>query len=203
MSSSYLFLDSSLDINIGILDSSLTWKYFETIANRKGSSVLHSIIFNVLKEAQMSLSAIESLIVANGPGSYTGIRLSEGIAQILALENIPCYSFYHFEVPHFCGFDHYKFYANAFKGEVFEYAYESEAPNLAMIKKESFDSMSFDADNLFHINGELHDKYLESTATMIKNNPKSVFSKVLERGKHFEPYYFRSAEKEFKPTQFK
>lgn len=201
MSKNYLYLDSSLDINIGVLDDSYHWLHHETVSNRKGSRILHSIIHSSLDTVNLSVSDISAIIIANGPGSYTGIRLSEGIAQVLSLEKIATYSFYHFEAPFFCNIDKYSFFANAFKGEVFEYKYDHGQESHNMISDNDFTERSFEEDNLYHINGELKDRYMESTSSLIKKYPANIFSKVIGRGAHQEPFYFRSAEKEFKPTQ--
>ena len=196
----YLYLDSSLFVQVGILDEDFNWVHFEVVENKKGSAVIHTILHDVLKSNNISLRSISALILANGPGSYTGIRLSEGIAQILEIEDIEIFSFYHYEVPMFCGLEDYEFYANAFKGEIFKYSYKSEGEKFDMITNDVFKGMSFENNNLYHINGELEDKYMESTSSLIKNKSKVVMSEVVKRREHNPPYYFRTLEEEFKPT---
>jgi tRNA threonylcarbamoyladenosine biosynthesis protein TsaB len=201
MNDTYLFIDSSLCIQVGLLDADLNWLHYEYVPNQKGSTVLHSIIYSVLEEAGLKILDLKGLIIANGPGSYTGIRLTEGISQISEAEGISVCSFYHFEVPFFCGISNYKFYANAFKGEIFEYSFKGkDEVNISMLKKDTFLSRSFDEDNFFHINGELEGKYLSSTTELIKENSLKLFTKVINRKRHSDPYYFRSLEKEFKPS---
>lgn len=196
----YLYLDSSLFVQVGILDEEFNWIHFEVIENKKGSAIIHTILYDILKSFDVDLKEITALILANGPGSYTGIRLSEGIAQILEIEGIDIYSFYHYEVPLFCGIGDYEFYANAFKGEVFKYSYISEIEKFEMITSDDFKSMAFDKENLYHINGELDEKYMESTSSLIKSKSKMIISEVINRNEHKAPYYFRTLEQEFKPS---
>jgi tRNA threonylcarbamoyladenosine biosynthesis protein TsaB len=196
----YLYLDSSLFVQVGILDEGFNWIHFEVVENKKGSAVIHTILNDILKCNDVSLSNIDALILANGPGSYTGIRLSEGIAQILEIEDIEVFSFYHYEVPLLCGAQDYEFYANAFKGEVFKYIYTCDGEKFEMITSDVFKKLSFDKSNMYHINGELEDKYMESTSSLIKNKSQQIFSEVLRRKEHKPPYYFRTLEQEFKPS---
>lgn len=124
MSKKYLFLDTSAYIQIGLLSEDLTWMHHEVIQNRKGSQLIHKVIYDCLQDFNIGFKDIEAIILGNGPGSYTGIRIGEGVSQILALEGIKILSFYHYEIPRFCGVDSYKFFERAFKGEVFEYLWK-------------------------------------------------------------------------------
>ena len=201
MKKKYLYIDSSLDVQIGIINENYEWEHLEHISHKKSSTILHRTIFNIMSEFKLDFDQLAGVIIANGPGSYTGIRLTEGISQILKNEGVSTYSFYHFEVPAFCQINDYVFYANAFKGEVFKYVYNNGKENLAIINKDEFKSLDFDVANLFHINGELEDMYLNSTKELIDKRARDIFSRIIERGTHLEPFYFRSLEKEFKPSQ--
>lgn len=196
----YLFLDSTHFVQVGVVTDEYEWRHVEVTENKKGSAVIHKLIFDVLELTGLTLKQIDGLFLVSGPGSYTGIRLGEGIAQILEMENIPVYSFYHYEVPHFCGYESYTFFANAFKNEYFSYQFNLGTESKTMISKESFLKADFSRNDFYCITGELEEMYLESTSSLIQKKPKEVFEKVLSRGEHCAPYYYRPLEKEFKPS---
>lgn len=198
MSGKYLFLDTSAYIQVGLLDEELNWIHYELIPNRKGSQVIHKIIYETMKIFNLTFKELKGILLSNGPGSYTGIRIGEGVAQILALEDISVYSFYHYEVPVFCGVTQYQFYERAFKGEIFEYIRNGNEEVRHLITEEKFQSLDFGADNLYHLTGELLDKTLLSIYELFKHKPQKIFSKVIERAEHLPPYYFRPLEKEFR-----
>ena len=193
----YLFLDSSLYIQVGVLDEQLNWLHHELIPNKKGSQVLHSIIYSSLKDLDITFSNLKGLFLANGPGSYTGIRVAEGIGQILELEDLPVYSFYHFEVPGFCEIKEYSFYAEAFKGEVFNYKFKDDDEKFDLIKEKDFNLLDLSDDHQYHLDGELLGRELDRLYDLFPTQSKKIFSKVLARAKHLPPYYFRPADKEF------
>lgn len=196
----YLFLDSSTFIQVGVLNEDLTWKHHEVIRNKKGSHIIHSVIYSALKECGIKTHDLKGIFLANGPGSYTGIRVAEGLSQVLELEGIPVYSFYHFEVPSFCGLKDYEFFAEAFKGEVFSYRFDGEE-EIKLMKEEEFQSLDLLQENQFHLEGPILGKELNSLYDYFQKHSTDIFSKVLERAEHKPPYYFRSAEKEFKIPQ--
>ncbi|MBC98126.1 MAG: hypothetical protein CME63_10270 [Halobacteriovoraceae bacterium] len=197
MSGKYLFLDTSAYIQVGLLEEDLSWIHHEVIQNRKGSQLLHKVIYDCLKDFNLSFKDIKAILLGNGPGSYTGIRIGEGFSQILALEGIEIFSFYHYEVPAFCNIEEYKFYERAFKGEVFEFSKSGDKEEKSLISEEKFKQRDFSDEHLYHLTGELLDQDLLSIYTLVKKNPRDIFSKVIKRAEHLPPYYFRPLEKEF------
>lgn len=198
MSDKYLFLDTSTYIQVGLLDEELNWVHYELIPNRKGSQLIHKTIYDTMRNFDLSFKDIKAILLSNGPGSYTGIRIGEGVSQILALEGLPIYSFYHYEVPYFCGIEKYHFYEKAFKGEVFEYSKNQEVEEKKLITESAFHNLDFSAENIYHLTGDLLDKVLMSIYELFQKEPQKVFSKVIERAQHLPPYYFRPLEKEFR-----
>ena len=193
----YLFLDSSLFIQVGILDESLKWVHHEIVNNKKGSQVLHSIIYSCLEDQNIKVADLKGLFLANGPGSYTGIRVAEGIGQILELDNLPVFSFYHFEVPSFCDIEDYSFFAEAFKGEIFHFTYKQGKEDFKLIKEKDFNLLDLSNDHQFHLEGEVLGRELDRLYDLFPAHSQKIFTKVLERGKHLPPYYFRPEDKEF------
>ncbi len=198
MSGKYLFLDTSAYIQVGLLDEDLNWTHYELVQNRKGSQLIHKVIYDSMKDFDLSFKDIKGILLANGPGSYTGIRIGEGVSQVLALEGIPVFSFYHYEVPSFCGVENYKFYEKAFKGEIFEYTKSGESLSDQLISEEKFKSIDLSDEHCYHLTGELLDQVLESIYGLFQKYPEKIFSKVIDRGEHLPPYYFRPLEKEFR-----
>lgn len=87
-----LFLDThdSL-ITVGIVDKN------KTIIKTKESNRSHSIfllpmIEDILKEKNIELTNIDKIVVINGPGSFTGLRIGLSVAKTLSYSlNIPVF----------------------------------------------------------------------------------------------------------------
>lgn len=196
-----LFLDTSAFIQVGLLDQSNNWLSYELIKNKKGSQILHGLIFELLKSKSLSIKDIKRLVVANGPGSYTGIRLAEGLAQVLEIEGIEVINFYHFEVPSFLDSQDYRFVASAFKNEFFCYQRRNEEVEQFLISKEDFLELK-DNSRTFHIGDDVAGRTFNSTYDLFSNQSVAIFSKVIERSTRNKPFYFRPLEKEFKISNF-
>lgn len=193
----YLFLDSSLYIQVGLLNEDLSWVTHEFVQNKKGSQVLHSVIYTLLSDAGKKIDDLKGIFLANGPGSYTGIRVAEGISQVLEMEGLPVFSFYHFEVPKFCDQKDYEFVSEAFKGEIFCYCFKNGNESSRLLKEEEF-IHSYDTEKeIYHLDGEILEYSVNRLYDLYKPRSVDIFSKVLERGKHLPPYYYRAEEKEF------
>ena len=62
----------------------------EITTERKHSSATMPILVEVLNEAHIEIEEVKELIVVNGPGSFTGVRIGVTIAKTLAYTlNIP------------------------------------------------------------------------------------------------------------------
>ena len=83
-----LFIDSTYDITLGILDDDLGWIKFERFFGQKASAIIQKETHNLLQSAGLKLTELSSVITIAGPGFYTGLRLSEGFADVLILVEI-------------------------------------------------------------------------------------------------------------------
>ncbi len=188
---SYLFLDTTNGLTIGLLDRELSWIEYIYSDHKKPSELIHKLIQELCLKWNIDYSK-STLISIAGPGSYTGMRLSEGVAQISKICGMKVYSFFHFEVPALMGIDHGCFYANAFKGQLFKYSWAKATNSIALIDSKKPSEDFFYSAEVF--NGE----NFQLTSELIKNNPQKIFERVISRGEFFPAYYFRSLDEEFK-----
>lgn len=187
-----IVVDSSDGLTVGLLSNEFTWSSLESFADVKASKVLHSVILEMLKENTIDIKDIDSVIYCAGPGSYTGMRLAKGFADVLAMEGIPKESFFHYEIPKHLGVTDYLWITNAFKGEYFIYDSKTETNRLIPVE-EAKDF--FNAENIFTNSSKLMDEYeINSTKEMILQNPE-FFKKITDEKKL---YYFRLETDEFK-----
>lgn len=167
-----------------------------SLDEKKPSEIIHFEIFNLLKKYDLKLSGIQCF-VSSGPGSYTGMRLSEGVAQIFELSHIPVYSFYHFDVPRLCDVSTGFWITNAFKGQIFSYNWIGDEVQKHLINKETFvienekSGFTLDHSDPLFVN-------LVTTKDLIKNKAPEIFSKVRAQELRKAPYYFRSLDEEFR-----
>ncbi|MGN1312069.1 MAG: tRNA (adenosine(37)-N6)-threonylcarbamoyltransferase complex dimerization subunit type 1 TsaB [Bacilli bacterium] len=85
-----LFIDTSLeDVSIALVkDDKELYLIHENIPG-KHSIYVTKYIDDILKENNLSPESIDEIVVVNGPGSFTGIRIGVTIAKMFAyLENI-------------------------------------------------------------------------------------------------------------------
>lgn len=80
-----LFIDTSLsDVSIALLkDNKIISKIVKSIPNEHSKYALIYIV-EVLKEANINPNEVNHIMVVNGPGSFTGIRIGLTIAKVYA-----------------------------------------------------------------------------------------------------------------------
>lgn len=193
----YFYLDTSGSVNLGLLDESLSWIDFKGLNNKKASQILHGEIYSLLKTHQLEIDDIDSFIVCTGPGSYTGVRLSQGFIQTLCWQKKNVSNFYLFEVPYFCGVQHGYFLCEAYKGEVFVYEWNHEQSSKKLIQQKELKEIDFTLEHIYHPQGEIQGHEVFDIESLIRTKPKMIFENILKRQKVYEPFYFRPIDKEF------
>lgn len=190
----FLYIDSTNGLTIGLLDKDYNWLHLENLEEKKPSEVVHKKIHNLCEKFQVDIKQ-SSLIIAAGPGSYTGMRLGEGIAHILKIAGIKIYSFYHFEVPKLIGIESGRFVTNAFKGQYFIYDWSKDSQSNFLMNAEDLNL----SQEVFIILEDLNFKNGKSTKKLIAENSKVLFESVVKRDLYLNSYYFRAIDEEFKP----
>jgi len=88
----YTLFISTFDklITIGLLKNGALLNSSEELSNMNHSVLVMPMIDNILKNNNIEVSYLNEIIVVNGPGSFTGVRLGVTIAKTLAYTlNIP------------------------------------------------------------------------------------------------------------------
>jgi tRNA A37 threonylcarbamoyladenosine modification protein TsaB len=206
-----LYIDSSFGIGHGLLNSNHELLEFSFINEKKQSSIIHKLIFEMLNRHGKSAKELKNILISAGPGSYTGMRLASGISDIFEWQDVKVNSFYHFDVPALMGESKYVWIAKAFKGETFCYIYDNgEGKKVRVIEKDTaqvleefieeghklytFNLDSLGLDSLSHIP-------INESQQILEQNLAKICKSILESDKVEELYYFRSIEEEFKPSQ--
>lgn len=200
-----LYIDSSHYLTLGLLDESFAWIDYCEFKEKKTSGILHVELLEMLKRNKLAIDQLTQVVEAAGPGSYTGMRVAEGLCQILEWQQRECRSFYHFEVPALCGIEQGVWIAKAFKGEIFCYHFNGEASRVEFIREseleEYFKQWQRESLQVFgHYQDDLS-AAKELTSALIYRDAQDFFKKVWERGERKGPYYFRALEQEFKVSR--
>lgn len=192
-----LYLDTSHFLSIGILDDEFNWLHFERQLKLQHSADIHALIYQILEKNSTSAENIKSLFLCNGPGSYTGIRLGEGIAQVFELVGTKIYAFHHFEVPKILGVKKGEWICHAFKGEVFQYSWDNDSDEIKLM---ALASWSHEGRKLYshQPEGPWQAHAAIDSSQLVEESAKALFSHLVSEQIRREPYYFRPLETEFK-----
>jgi len=187
-SSNYLFVDTSFAPTWGLHNGS-KWLHYEQSADRKASDFLHFQLYEMLRKHSLGIHDVK-IILSLGPGSYTGMRLIQGMKDIFELEGLSTFSFFHFEVPKLLGIKEGEWITKAFKGEVYSYVWSEDKEE--KIRKP--------LDSSFHLTlfGQGIDDFIyESTSEMIYEEAQNLFYEITQRLIQPDIFYFRKLNEEF------
>lgn len=202
---SYLFIDSTYDLTIGILDDGLKWLSFEKHSGQKASTIIQSRAYELLSKHQIDPKTLKAIISVNGPGFYTGLRLAEGFADVLKFFGVPHYSFYSYEIPYWCGVPSGCWFTKAYRGEYFLYQWnQTESSYKLLTTKEVPEVLSKEETVFIHSDISLDEfsrkniREAKQTLDLLKSRPEIIFKNVLDHKLARESFYFRAPEDEFK-----
>lgn len=196
----YLFVDTSHLLHYGILDEKFNWIANEVVDTKKTSEILHEKIRAMLVENKLEISDLTALITIAGPGSYTGMRVGEGLAQIFELDGIDVFSFYSSDIPMILGDNEAHWAFPAFKKEYYIRTSDKEV----LVSEGEFKSSYAEAVDNSHLYthgvNEISDICLKNTRDLLIESPTLIFEAVVSGRYRKKPYYFRPLDVEFKKS---
>jgi tRNA threonylcarbamoyladenosine biosynthesis protein TsaB len=205
-----LFVDTTDHFSIGLLSSDWEWiDYSYSTEIKSSAGKVHSFIHNLLEEHGLTMRDIKRIFFLNGPGSYTGVRVSEGMAQVFSWLSLETFSFYHHDVPKLLGTKKGHFVTPAFKKEVFSFSWDEEEEKQELVGEEDLESYIKSNDLIecpyffikpSSLNNASQKSEVIYTTDLIKKYSKEIFPKVFGKKLRRKPFYFRSLEKEFRPS---
>ena len=190
-----LFLDTSHNITYGLMDQNYEWISLNSFENLKTSKEIHSKIEKDLQENDIDISDIKKVFSISGPGSYTGLRVAEGIRDIFNWQGFETYSFNHFQILKILDLKNSTWVCDAYKGEVF--IYHNETYKTVSINE--YDLTKFDNIYSYKVNESLG--ATQGTDNLIKLRSKEIFLQVVEQQVSSEVFYFRSINEEYKKSK--
>ncbi|HXH30029.1 MAG TPA: hypothetical protein VNJ01_04385 [Bacteriovoracaceae bacterium] len=202
---SFLFIDSTYDISLGLLDEKLGWVDFKRHLGLKASTVIQTEVFKLLQTYSIDPLTLQAVIFVNGPGFYTGLRLSEGFSDVFEFFGVPHLSFYSYEIPFWCGVESGTWFTKAYRGEYFFYDWTSGTGRSRLIGAKEL-AAHLDVNSKYYVHSatsldELSLQYIidpVQTTDLLQTHQKEIFSEVIRQKLKREVYYFRAPEDEFK-----
>jgi len=200
-----VYVDTSASVNILLLDTNYNCIDHVIETNRRTGSSLQSLLLNLLGSNKLDVSLIADWFFCAGPGSYTGVRISEGFSQVLELEGKNVYSFFSYQIPQFLGVGSGRWIAKAFRGEFFVYSWNGSSNETSLINEDGL--LEIEAKPFyFHVESpkpSLDVSNLTDTNKLIRNNTSVLFKIIKERKVRVQPMYYRAPELEFNPAGVK
>lgn len=206
-----LFIDTSYDVFVGLLNSSGKWEGKTVLKGFKASQILQKEIYSLLQLRNLDVNDIDGVITSSGPGFYTGMRLSEGVADVFKLKGLQHWSYYNFMIPSWYGHKKGLWMTKAYRGEYFFYLWNEKNSEKFLLQANELEAY-FDqwkklgVDFFIHQESAIDEKlkaFVASsieTVTLVENNPDILYQAILSAGLNEPSYYFRAPEDEFRPS---
>ncbi len=202
---SYLFIDSTYELSLGVLDDGLNWLAFESHGGgQKASAIIQARSYELLEKFKLNPKELTGIITVNGPGFYTGLRLAEGFADVFTFFGVKQFSLYSYEIPLWCGFESGTWFTKAYRGEYYFYHWDKSGSHQELLSVKEIEKgikgqqiyihsqVSMDA-----VSTALISQPVETT-DLLQKHPKEIFSHVIANNLKRESFYFRAPEDEFK-----
>ena len=202
-----LFIDSTYDVTLGILDDDLSWNKFEYFSGQKASSVIQKEAHRLLNSSALKISDISSIISVAGPGFYTGLRLSEGFSDVLLFFGIKHYSFLSYNIPFLAGIKSGTWMTKAYRGEYFFHFWDEHTSRNELVAAKELEAFlqNVDKSNFYIHSDSAIDDFSRglipasySTYDLLKEKSQIIFPIILHTQSKVDSYYFRAPEDEFK-----
>lgn len=202
-----LFIDSTYDITLGILNDAQEWSSFQRFSGQKSSAVLQRETHRLLQEAGVKPRELKHVFTLAGPGFYTGLRLSEGVADVFTFVGIPHFSFLSYDIPGMLGIKSGTWMTKAYRGEVFFHEWDqSSSKNILIPEKELAQKVATVDKSSFYIHSDsaLDEisrnlvPFAISSHHLLQQKPKEIFNQVLSKKMKVDSFYFRAPEDEFR-----
>jgi len=202
-----LFIDSTYDITLGLLDPNLGWINFEKFSGQKASSIIQKETHNILKSADLKVNDLSTIISVAGPGFYTGLRLSEGFADVLIFSGIKHYSFLSYSIPALAGVASGVWMTKAYRGEYFFHFWNGNVVRNELVAAKELEQFLKTVDKssfYIHSDSAIDDfsrNLLEKTLTtheLLKVKSEVIFTSIINSQTKVDSFYFRAPEDEFK-----
>lgn len=198
---SSLFIDTSYDQVLGLLDPEKSWIDSKTFEGQKLTGFIHRDLNEIFSKNKLNPLDVKSVYYCAGPGFYTGLRVAYGIADIFRLHAIPILSFYSYLIPKYVGYVNYTWITKAYRGEVFVYDSSTQKKDL-MLEADFYNSV-IKGDVFTHAPTSIDEKMraflpaIKFTQDLLIQNPVAVFESVKAEE---EIHYFRPLHEEYKPS---
>lgn len=202
---SYLFIDSTYELSLGVLDDGLSWLAFESHGGgQKASAIIQARSYELLSKFNLNPKELSGIVIVNGPGFYTGLRLAEGFADVFTFFGVKQFSLYSYEIPLWCGHQSGTWFTKAYRGEYYYYHWDRAESNQELLTTKEIKS-GFKGQQIFihsqasldSISTALISQPIETT-DLLKKHPKEIFEQVIKNSLKRESFYFRAPEDEFK-----
>ena len=150
-----------------------------------GFDEFHLVLHQMLEENSMVMEEIDCVYAMAGPGSYTAMRVVDGMAQILLWQGKEVVSFYQFEVPFLAGVEEGSWVCPAYKGELLLHTWDTKGEKTELIKEEDY-----------KFSGK---EYSPTGENLLLNHSPKIFATIKNRRTYLPPYYYRHAQREYPP----
>lgn len=200
----YLFLDSTYDLSLGLLDSRWNWLAFDSYSGQKASAIIQLKSYKMMLDHNVRPIDLAGVITVNGPGFYTGLRLAEGFSDVFNFFGVKQFSLYSYQIPNWCGYQAGSWFTKAYRGEYFIYRWNKNKVTKDLISVKDLDKKLLSTESYFIHSESSLDKWSSpiiknpiSTLDLIKKYPAQIMSEAMNSEKK-ELFYFRAPEDEFK-----
>lgn len=202
---SYLFIDSTYELSLGVLDDGLNWLAFESHGGgQKASAIIQARSYELLSKFKLNPKELSGIIIVNGPGFYTGLRLAEGFADVFTFFGVKQFSLYSYEIPLWCGYESGTWFTKAYRGEYYYYHWDKTGSRQELLSVKEIEKGLKGQQIFIHsqasmdaVSTALISQPIETT-DLLQKHSKEIFSQVINNNLKRESFYFRAPEDEFK-----